>query len=342
VKPGVSFVVPVYNGERFLAQTLDAILAQRDGDRPVELIAVEDGSTDGSAKILERYARDGRLQLVRGPRRGAAAAINAGVRQAQHPIIAQVDQDVVLEPAWMARLAAALDAPDVAAAQGYYTTDRGSSLWARAMGLDLEQRYARIRDPFVDHVCTGNSAYRRQALLDVGLFDEQLGYGYDNDMSYRLGAAGWRLVFCRDARSLHHWKTGALGYLKQQYGQGYGRLDLIFKHRRRYHGDDVSGPWMILHAPLMLAALAALALALVLAFVGGPWRAAVFGAAAVTALLAGERLAAGVQAARQFGDAAGLYFVPAHLLRDVAWVGALLLWSARRLLGQPTRPTDSM
>ena len=54
------------------------------------------------------------------------------------------------------------------------------------MGRDLEQRYRRIRGDEVDHVCTGNTAYRASALHQVGLLDETLGYGSDNDLSYRL------------------------------------------------------------------------------------------------------------------------------------------------------------
>ena len=79
-------------------------------------------------------------------------------------------------------LTAALDDPTVAAAQGYYATDPGAPIPARVMGLDLEQRYASIADGDTDHVCTGNAAYRVEALHRVGLFDESLGYGYDNDM----------------------------------------------------------------------------------------------------------------------------------------------------------------
>ena len=63
----------------------------------------------------------------------------------------------------------------------------------------------------------GNSVYRASALYQVGLFDESLGYGYDNDMSYRLAAAGYRLVLCRRARSVHRWREGIRGYLVQQY-----------------------------------------------------------------------------------------------------------------------------
>src|SRR5262245_24786431 len=97
---GVSFVVPVHNGAGWIRQTLEAILEQADG-RPLEIIAVDDRSSDGSSEILHGMATALPLRIVQGKGRGAAAAINAGVRAAKFPIICQVDQDVVLEPNWM-------------------------------------------------------------------------------------------------------------------------------------------------------------------------------------------------------------------------------------------------
>jgi GT2 family glycosyltransferase len=339
---GVSFVVPVYNGERTLTRALDSVFAQKT-DLPVEVIAVEDGSTDGSPDILRALAEAGRITLVKGERRGAAAAINTGIRHARHDVICQVDQDVVLGDNWLAVLVAALDAdPRLAAAQAYYGTDRGSTVWARVMGYDLEHRYSRIAGETVDHVCTGTTAYRKAALVEVGLFDETFGYGYDNDMSYRLAKAGWRMRLCRAAHSTHLWREDLGAYLRQQYGIGYGRLDLVGKHGR-YRGDDPAGVWMILHAPLMLLALVAALGATLLAALhlpGASW--AGLTAATVLALLALERAAVGICAARLFGDRACLYFPVAHLLRDVIWVGALVAWAARFALRRPRRPTNSM
>lgn len=340
-QPGVSFVVPVRNGERWLGTALAAILAQADG-RPMEVVAVDDRSTDGSLAILERHAASGRIRLVEGRGRGAAAAINLGIRQSRYPIVCQVDQDVILEPGWLRGVTAALAAADVAAAQGYYVRPFGTGIWARVMGLDLEQRYGRIRGRQVDHVCTGNSAYRAEALHRVGLFDEGLGYGYDNDMSYRLAEAGCRLALCPDARSVHRWREGMAAYVRQQYGFGYGRLDLVAKHRRRLTGDDVSGFAMILHAPTMLAALSAGGAAGLLAAAGAPWAPAALAASGLAAILTLERLFAGVRAAVQFRDLAGLWFAPIHLCRDVAWAWALVVWTLRRLRGRASRPSDSM
>jgi len=340
-REGVSFVVPVSNGARWLDRVLTAILAQDDG-RPMEVLAVDDGSTDASPRILGAFAARGRVSVHAGPHRGAAAAINLGIRRAACPIICQVDQDVIPEPGWMARLTAELTAPDVAAAQGYYVTPREGSLWARVMGLDLEQRYGRIPGCVVNHVATGNTAYRAAALHAVGLFDESLGYGYDNDMSYRLTTAGYRLVFSRAARSVHRWRETARGYLTQQYGVGYGRLEVVAKHPARVLGDDVSGLGMILHAPAMLAAGGGLGLALGLGLCGGAWRPPAAAAGALLGALTLERVVAGARAAARFRDPAGLAFAPIHLLRDAAWAIALLVWAARRLASRAARPSDSM
>ena len=338
---GVSFVVPVHNGARWLDETLSAIFVQADG-RPFEVLAVDDGSTDASPAILEAHAARGNVRVMPGPGRGAAAAINVGVRAAVHPIICQVDQDVILRPGWMRCLTAALSDASVGAAQGYYLTAQDAGIWARGMGLDLEQRYGRIRGTNVDHVCTGNSAYRAAALRQVSFFDETLGYGYDNDMSYRLAAAGYRLMFCREARSVHRWRETMWGYLGQQYGVGYGRLDLIAKHRGRAGGDDVSGLRMILHAPAMLCALAALTIAMLLAAIGAPWRLPAVVGGGVLVILALDRLVAGLEVLIRRGDLAGLTFVPIHLLRDAAWALALIVWTARRLGRQARRPSHSM
>ena len=338
---GVSFVVPVLNGGRSLAPALASIGAQRDG-RPFEVIAVDDGSTDGSVRLLRRLERQGFLRLLQGPGRGAAAAINAGIRQATHPIVCQVDQDVILQHGWLLELLPAFDDPDVAAAQGHYITRPGAGFWARAMGRDLEHRYSKIRGRFVDHVCTGNTAYRTRALHQVSLLDETLGYGYDNDLSYRLHARGYRLEFCRRAISVHCWREDFRGYLRQQFGVGYGRLDVVARHPRRCTGDDVSGTLMMLHAPAMLVTVAALTIAGLSGVLGGPWIGAATVALAMVGALTGERAVAGFDAWRRTGDRAALAFSFAHLARDLAWAFAIVAWIARWALNRSHAPADSM
>ena len=325
---GVSVVMPVRNGAPWLRAALDAIFASA-GHFDLDVIAVEDGSTDGSAEILEHIAAVRPIRVLIGPRHGAAAALNAGIRAARHPLIAQIDQDVVVSPAWLGQLVAVLEDSAIAAVQGRYALPDDAGLFARVTGVDLEWRYAAMRGEDTDQVCTGNAVYRATALHQIGLFDESLGYGYDNDVSYRLRAAGYRLRFCRGARSVHHWREGIGGYCRQQYGLGYGRLDLISKHPRRATGDNVSPAPMMLHPALMAVSVAIAPFSPIVAL-------------AIVAALAIERSIAGVLASRLVHDRAGLLFPVVHLLRDVVWVWAIARWSIRRARGGATVPTASM
>jgi glycosyltransferase involved in cell wall biosynthesis len=338
---GVSFVVPVHNGAATIRETLQAIVHEAVG-LTTEIIVVDDCGSDGSSRLLVELAREWPLRIIRGARRGAAAAINTGIRAARFSIVCQIDQDVVVGPGWLGHVIAGFENSDIAAVQGYYVTDPTASLCVRAMSLDLEQRYAAIESDETDHVCTGNVGYRAEALRQVGLFDESLGYGYDNDMSYRLVAAGYRLTMCRQAQSRHRWREGPLGYLEQQYGFGYGRLDVVAKHRHRYGGDSVSPRAMMAHPLLMALALFSFVLGAIESLAGNDWQPFVFGGATLLAGLAIERILAGVRAVRQFGDPAALIFPVLHLARDVAWVAAMATWLFRRLCGQPSTPAHSM
>jgi cellulose synthase/poly-beta-1,6-N-acetylglucosamine synthase-like glycosyltransferase len=338
----VSFVVPVYGASEDLDQVLAAILGQSDGTTELELIVVDDGCSQEIKQQLHCWSRQPQLRVLRGPGRGAAAAINTGIQAARHPIICQVDQDVIVHPGWLDHLLEELAGAEVAAAQGYYQTDRCSGLLARVSGYDLELRYAGITARHVDHVCTGNTAYRRLALMEVGLLDEELGYGYDNDISYRLTAAGYRLAFRRDARSHHRWREGLGAYLRQQYGLGYGRLDLVARHPHRVTGDQVSGMMMILHVPTMAGVVLCLPAAALATALGSSPQVWLLLASAGLALLGFERLTAALRAALRFRDPGALLMAPVHLLRDLAWVTALVVWVGRRILRRPWSPRDSM
>jgi hypothetical protein len=337
---GVSIVIPVRNGARWLVDVLSAVIGECAG-RTFEVIVVDDGSEDASRQIACSFA-DSHVRAIDGPRRGAAAAVNAGVRASGFPFIAQIDQDVVVRPGWLSNLMRAIADPAMAAAQGWYVRDPEAPLLARVMALDLEQRYASIEHGRTDHVCTGNVIWRRAAFDQVGGLDESLGYGYDNDFSYRLVRAGWRLTICENAQSYHRWREHWTGYLAQQYGFGYGRLDLLARHPQRVTGDRVSPGAMMAHPLVLLAALAALAVSAIAVARGGTGRAWAPVAALLVGALAFERAIAGLRAFRRSRDRAALLFPLAHLARDLAWIAAMFVWMFRRARGGRNQPRHSM
>lgn len=118
--PEISIIIPTYNGERFLAATLDSVLAQTVTDW--ECIVVDDGSRDGSGAIVERFtAQDGRIRLVKQANGGIAHARNRGLAEigSRSKYVCFLDHDDVWESDALETLRAALEAnPNAAAAHG--------------------------------------------------------------------------------------------------------------------------------------------------------------------------------------------------------------------------------
>ena len=95
--PKVSVIVPVYNAEKYLSECVDSILAQT--LRDIEVLLVDDGSTDGSPALCDHYAKkDSRVHVIHKPNGRAASARNAGLKIAQGEYIAFVDSDDWIEP----------------------------------------------------------------------------------------------------------------------------------------------------------------------------------------------------------------------------------------------------
>ncbi|NDV47427.1 glycosyltransferase family 2 protein [Paludibacter sp. 221] len=93
----VSIITPLYNGEKYVSQTIESVLAQTYTDW--EMIVINDGSKDSSEKIVEEYTKkDNRIKLFSQPNGGSASARNNGIRRAQGQYIALLDADDVWEP----------------------------------------------------------------------------------------------------------------------------------------------------------------------------------------------------------------------------------------------------
>ena len=195
---GVSFVVPVHNG---------AALRSRDarGDpvpRPTAVRWKSSSSTiaadDGSSALLRGSPSIWPLRIVAGEGRGAAAAINAGVRAARYPIICQVDQDVVLQARMDARCCRGArrsrrSPRRRATTRAIPTRPSALAPWASISSSDTRRSTAAT--PITCAPAIPCTEPRRFAAS--GCSTRRSGYGYDNDMSYRLREAGYRLAFCR-------------------------------------------------------------------------------------------------------------------------------------------------
>ena len=126
MEPLISVIVPAYNAEAFLDQCLESIVAQ--SYRHLEILVVDDGSTDGTAALCDRWAeRDERIRIIHQPNGGHSAARNTALDAMTGELVAMVDSDDVLHPEFVATLLDVLRQTDADIAVGGYTPFHGSN-----------------------------------------------------------------------------------------------------------------------------------------------------------------------------------------------------------------------
>jgi glycosyltransferase involved in cell wall biosynthesis len=170
--PKVSVVVPCYNLGRYLDEAVGSVLAQTFTD--FEILVVNDGSTDPETnRLLAGYRRD-RTRVIESDNRGLSGARNRGIREARGAYVCALDADDLLEPEMLEKSVRALDAqPDVSFV----------SHWLRAFGDEAwDWTPERCDFPALLDCNTVNGAalVRREALLEVGLFDESMRDGCED------------------------------------------------------------------------------------------------------------------------------------------------------------------
>ncbi len=256
-EPAVSLVIPAHNAEGTVGVCLESVVDLLVDGRLEEIILIDDGSTDDTAKLARGYP----VCCLTTGGCGPAAARNAGWRAARGSIIWFIDSDCVAEPDALPLLLEHLKDPGVVAAGGSYGNMRPDSLLACLIHEEIIERHLAMSTE-VDYFATFNVIVRRHALDSAGGFNERFLGAEDTELAYRLRASGGRFRF--DIRSrVKHFHTTALGhYLRAQRRHSFWRMWLYLKHANRVRGDSYSGPVDHLQPPLALLLAASTPLSL--------------------------------------------------------------------------------
>ena len=201
-EPTFTAIVPAYNAEATLAETVDSVLAQSEQD--FELLIVDDGSSDGTLELARTFEADPRVRTIHQQNKGLAGARNTGIAAARGRYVAFLDSDDLWMPDFLRDTGAALDA-DPGAAFAY--TD-GWALDDESGRLRRATVMARQRPPvpppheaeaFLSELIKRNfilaeATVRKSALDDVGPFVESLRAVEDYELWLRLLAHGYRAL----------------------------------------------------------------------------------------------------------------------------------------------------
>jgi glycosyltransferase involved in cell wall biosynthesis len=183
--PLVSVVIPVYNQERYIKEAVESVLGQTYPQ--VELVVVDDGSTDRTPEILKTYGS--RLRYIRQSNAGAATALNNGIAAATGELVGWLSSDDVYEPAKVQRQVELFQArPEISLTYTDFNVIDGDGRLIRT----VRSPYYSDRKEFIRRLILGNFVNgssviaKKKALVDTGLFDPVMTYHADANMWLRL------------------------------------------------------------------------------------------------------------------------------------------------------------
>lgn len=211
--PFASVVVPVCNEEARIGPCIESLLRLDYPRERYEVIVVENGSADGTARVLDRYAD--RIRVLGRGRANRSAARNAGLDAASGEVVAFVDGDCVAEPGWLRAIVEPLATGTRVVVAGEVLAPPGAGWVERFADRVHDQRAAVGYDP--PYASTASCSMPLAPLRETAAFDVDVVRNEDVDLSYRLYDEGWSfvhqpmaVVYHRGAESL--WRLFRLGF----------------------------------------------------------------------------------------------------------------------------------
>jgi GT2 family glycosyltransferase len=218
----ISIIIPTFNRKEMLRDALNSLFNQTYPKNKYEIIVVDDGSTDGTSKMLGNM-KNPNLQFIRQKNLGRGPAINTGLKMAKGGIIIIIDDDCIATENYIRKLSGAYSDNKVGAAAGKIIPSSLNTFVERytdAKGI-IDQ------SSFQYFLFGASSSYKREVLDKIGGFDDFFSRtAEDVDISFRIMLSGFKLKYVSGAITYHNHRSSLKGLLKSQYlyGRGYGLL----------------------------------------------------------------------------------------------------------------------
>ncbi|MDH7477946.1 MAG: glycosyltransferase [Candidatus Bathyarchaeota archaeon] len=228
--PKISVIVPVKNGAAHIKELLDSLM-QIDYDKDkLEIIVVDGNSTDNTREIVSQYP----VKLLLEERPGLNAARNTGIKNSSGEIVAFTDADCIIPKNWLSRIVDDFRGFQVGCVGGnvvgYYDSflsHYSDESFIPVMRIFRKKEALNSVKPPQKYPAGCNMALRRDALNKVGLFDEGIKYGFDEDeLVERICRGGYTMVLDPEVLVKHKHRPVLMELLKQNfsYGRGLGLM----------------------------------------------------------------------------------------------------------------------
>lgn len=218
---------------------------------------VDDGSTDAIADVVRQFPG---VRLLRQQNAGPAAARNHGAREAKGEIVLFTDDDCVPVADWIESMKAPFSDPNVVGVKGIYRSAQ-RELAARFVQIEYEDKYRLMaRLPSIDFIDTYSAAFRRTNFLAMDGYDTSfpVACAEDIELSYRMSARGWIMLFAPNAVVYHTHPDSLWKYLRKKYKFAFWRVLAVRKNPAKAVKDSHTPQVMklqLLFPPALLMAV---------------------------------------------------------------------------------------
>ena len=233
-KPQVTVMVPAYNEEAAIVQTVSSALAC---DYPkLEVLVIDDGSKDRTAElVLANFGHDPRVRLIQQPNRGKPSALNHGLAEATGDVIVSIDGDTIVDPEAIPRLVRHFADPKVAAVAGnvkVMNRNRWLTRWQALEYITSQNLEKRAFDLLncIPVVPGAVGAWRTSVLREKGGFSGDT-VAEDTDLTLTIRRDGWKILYDEDAIGRTEVPETVETLIRQRFRWTFGTLQAVWKHR---------------------------------------------------------------------------------------------------------------
>ena len=238
----VSVVIPSYNNKEKLLKCLDSFFNQDIDPKEFEIIVVDDGSTDGTIEALQKLKMSKFIPTFKyytQSHKGQAAATNLGIREASGKFILLTCQDIIAEKDLISQHLSTHHqySDEDIAVLGYIPYPQSvkkSPFMKFILERNIQFAYDEIEDPTnvkYNYFYAPNVSLKREVFKKVGLFDEDLQYGWqDTEFGFRLALNKYRIVHNSNAIGYHYHQQDLENFVHRQVKAGNGFAQLAYKH----------------------------------------------------------------------------------------------------------------
>lgn len=239
----ISIIVPMYNAEKTIIQTLKGLENQTRND--FEVIVVDDGSIDKSPKLVTGFKNQSELtiKLINQINSGPAKARNIGVKHSKGNIIIFLDSDCIPPNNWVEEMVKPLKGNIVGCNCGYKVKNK-ESLIARYVDYEIAKRHERLMGKSIDTIGSYSASFLKETFTKANGFSTEypIASGEDFDLAFNIRKMGYDLVFIDKTFVYHYHPDSLRDYLKQQFGRGYWRVKMYLRNRDKIlKGDSYTG-----------------------------------------------------------------------------------------------------